>query len=74
MAKKVKGMKPIWYFVGLILMIMGGVIALSGLYYIFYPSQSATVMQELHPNLWWGGIMFTAGFIFFWRNRRVRLE
>lgn len=74
MSKKTKGMKTIWYFVALILVIMGGMIVLSGVYYIFYPSQSSTVLQELHPNLWWGGIMLIAGLIFLWRNRHTRVE
>src|SRR4030043_83809 len=37
MAKEIKKMKPIWYFVGLILFIMGGIVLLTGTYQFFSP-------------------------------------
>ena len=54
-------MKPIWYFVGLILLVMGGLVLCSGLYQIIYPPLVKTVLAETHPNIWWGSIMVIFG-------------
>ena len=54
-------MKSIWYFVGLILLVMGGIILLSGIGLLIYPPETKTVLSEIHPNLWWGGIMCVFG-------------
>lgn len=69
-----KGMKPIWHFVGLILLSMGGIIILSGIWYLFKPSHSTTVLQELHPDLWWGTIMVLVGLFFLWKNKNVTVK
>lgn len=61
--------KPIWYFVGLILMIMGGIIFITGLYFLFNPSEIKTVLAETHPNIWWGGFMILFGGILYWKVR-----
>ena len=53
----------IWFFVGLMLTILGTIITGTGLYYLFAP-QSATVLHQLNPNLWWGLIMLGAGLAF----------
>jgi len=66
-----KGMKPIWFFVGIILLLMGIIIFISGLYYLFNPSEINTALTHLHPDIWWGGLMVVAGFIFIWTNRNV---
>jgi hypothetical protein len=58
-------MKSIWYFVGLMLLAMGAVVFVSGVYYYFFPDQSATVLKELHPDIWWGAVIIIAGAIFF---------
>jgi len=55
-------MKPIWYFVGLILMSMGAVVLLAGLNRLFPLS--------IHPDVWWGAIMIFAGGVFFFFNRK----
>jgi len=67
--KQTAEMKPIWYFVGWILTIMGGIIFLTGIYYLISPASSHTVLANLHPNVWWGAIMLVAGIIFLWTNR-----
>jgi len=55
MADETSQMKPIWHFVGLILLVMGGVILLTGLY-IFFVRPIGPVMVELlrNPGLWLG--------------------
>jgi len=67
-----KKMKPIWYFVGLILLAMGGVVFLSGLYTLIFRVQHKTALAELHPDLWWGAIMVIVGIIFFLKNKTGR--
>ncbi|MEG8947312.1 hypothetical protein [Rosettibacter firmus] len=66
----VKGMKPIWYFVGLILLIMGGIIFLTGIYYLINPSARVTVLSEIHPNIWWGAVMLIFGSIMYFKFKK----
>jgi divalent metal cation (Fe/Co/Zn/Cd) transporter len=65
-----KKLKSIWYFVGLILMAMGLVIFATGLHAIFTHQQIHTVLANLHPDLWWGGLMVVVGAVFFLLNRK----
>ena len=67
-------MKPIWYFVGLILTIMGSIILLSGIYSLIYPSASKVVLSDLHPDLWWGAVMLVVGIIYIVKNRKIKIE
>jgi hypothetical protein len=63
-------MKPIWYFVGLILLVIGGLILISGIYQLVYPPSKTTVLSELHPNLWWGSLMVVFGGGMFLKTRK----
>jgi FtsH-binding integral membrane protein len=63
-------MKPIWYFVGLILLVIGGLVFLSGLYQLINPPTATTVLAELHPNLWWGVIMIVFGGVMYLKTRK----
>ena len=74
MAQESKKMKPIWYFVGLMLVIMGGIILITGLYYLFFPVQTNTVLAELHPDIWWGGGMLIVGIVFLILNKKASVE
>lgn len=67
-------MKPIWYFVGLILLIMGALIFLTGIYSLVYPPQSQVVLGEKHPDIWWGALMVIVGLIYVLKNRKVKIE
>lgn len=51
---------PIWFFVGLILLTYGVIIAISGL----VGSDRPTVMGETRPAIWWGALMTVAGGVF----------
>lgn len=62
-------MKPIWFFVGLILVIMGIIIFVSGIYLFFNPPQYKTVLFEIYPNIWWGAIMILLGLIMYLNTR-----
>ncbi len=71
MEKEPKKMKPIWYFVGWMLLVIGGIIMLTGIYYFISPAKTQTVLYELHPNIWWGGIMVLVGLLFFLVSRKT---
>ena len=55
------GMKPIWYFVGLMLLVMGGLIFVAGIYQFLNPPPVPTVLAETHPGIWWGAFMALVG-------------
>ncbi len=63
-------MKPIWYFVGLFLFVVGVIITLTGVYYYFVPSEEHTVLENLHPSLWWGCVITVSGAVFYFANRK----
>jgi hypothetical protein len=56
-------MKPIWYFVGWILMAMGAVITAAGAYDYLHPERLKTILAGLHPSLWWGIFMMACGLV-----------
>ncbi|HTR81057.1 MAG TPA: hypothetical protein VMM58_05445 [Bacteroidota bacterium] len=63
-------MKPIWYFVGLILVIMGALIMLTGIYHIIYPPEVKKIMGDIHPDIWWGAIMTAFGLTMYLKTRK----
>lgn len=65
-------MKSIWYFVGLILVVMGLIVLLAGFMLYFNPPAKITVLASTHPNFWWGGIMVAFGGLFILKNKKVR--
>ncbi len=68
-------MRPIWFFVGLILIVMGAVVLAAGLYGLLVrPLGPPKVLASLHPDLWWGGFMVVVGAVFLVFNRRARVE
>lgn len=74
MSEEIKKMRPIWYFVGLMLLSMGAIVTLTGLYYYFNPPDVKTVLADLHPSLWWGMVMVAAGVIFLLFNRTAKVK
>jgi len=64
-----KPMKPIWFFVGLMLIVMGGLVLAAGIMELFRPI-GRTTLSLLRPNLWWGGLMIVCGIFFFVKNRQ----
>jgi len=66
-------MRPIWYFVGLILMTMGVIIFLNGLYLYANPPAVKTVLAETHPAIWWGLVMTAFGLVLFLRTGKQRV-
>jgi hypothetical protein len=51
---------PIWFFVGLILLIYGLIIVASG----FLSAPRPTVLAHTRPALWWGAVTTAAGVLF----------
>ena len=62
-------MRSIWYFVGLLLTIMGGIITVSAIYSLISPPVQPKVFSHLHPDLWWGIVMLIFGLLFAVLNR-----
>jgi divalent metal cation (Fe/Co/Zn/Cd) transporter len=63
-------MRPIWFFVSLILLVMGGIILLSGLYNLINPPAVKTVLANTHPDIWWGGVMIIFGGLMYLKTRK----
>jgi predicted membrane channel-forming protein YqfA (hemolysin III family) len=72
MEKVTKEMKPIWYFVGLMLSTMGVVVLTAGIANYLSPPARDTVLSRLHPEFWWGLVMIAVGLIFFFMNRHPK--
>jgi hypothetical protein len=53
---------PVWFFVGLLLLIYGILIFASGLAELSHPPD--TVLAELHAPVWWGGLLIVLGGIY----------
>lgn len=73
---KTGDMLSIWFFVGLMLTVLGVIVTLTGVYYIFSP-QHDTKLAELNPNLWWGAIILAAGLIFLvpsWKRHKAEKQ
>ncbi len=53
------GMIPVWFFVGVILLIYGVVILATGLYELWNPP--SIVLANLHAAIWWGALLVAIG-------------
>ena len=61
---------PVWFFVGLLLLIYGALIFCSGLGE--WQNPPPTVLANLHAPVWWGGFMVALGiaYVVMFRPRR----
>jgi len=64
-------MKPIWYFVGILLLVFGALILGAGIIGLMSDQLPPTALANLHPRVWWGGIMTVAGILFLFFNRKT---
>jgi len=55
-------MIPVWFFVGVILLIYGVLILATGLHEFSHPP--ATVLANLHPAVWWGALLTIVGAVY----------
>jgi len=65
-------MKSIWFFVGLTLTIMGGLIVIAGIVDYISPPARVTLLASAHPALWWGVVMIVFGGIFILREPKAK--
>jgi len=64
-------MRPIWYFVGWMLLVVGLMVVVSGLINLVSPPERQTVLAHLHTNLWWGAVITAGGAILLFANRHA---
>ncbi len=69
MDSKEKGMRSIWYFVGLIMFAIGLVELAAGIYDLYYPSAENIKLAHLHANIWWGVLILLTGLIYILKNK-----
>ncbi len=60
---------PIWFFIGLALVVNGALILGSGIYELVSPPEHRVVLYELHANLWWGALLLIVGAVYCIRFR-----
>jgi len=53
---------PVWFFVGILLLVYGVLIEGSGLSEWSHPPD--TVLANLHAPVWWGGLLIVLGSLF----------
>lgn len=64
---------PVWFFVGIIFVIYGIIILVTGLTELSHPPD--TILSNLHPAVWWGAIITALGALFVvttgpWKSRQ----
>jgi hypothetical protein len=60
-----KGMVPIWFFIGALLLLYGILITGVGLYeYVNPPAHPTVIHAELHAQIWWGAILLILGIFY----------
>ena len=57
----------IWFFIGLSLLVNGGLIFAAGLYDLAHPPQYPPVLFHLHASIWWGGLLLGLGIFYSYR-------
>jgi hypothetical protein len=65
---------PVWFFVGLLLLVYGVMIVISGLIHWNSPP-SGVELTELHAPVWWGSILTVLGSVYcamFWPGKKLR--
>ncbi len=65
-----KGAIPIWYFIGLLLLVYGVIILGAGIYQLSHPPD--TVLSNLHATIWWGALMLVIGVVYVYIHRPGR--
>ncbi|MBN2200554.1 hypothetical protein JW777_01215 [bacterium] len=65
---------PIWFFIGVLLSVYGVLIFVSGVVRWLHPPAVRTVMEHLHPAVWWGLLLSVIGGFYTARYRPGRRE
>lgn len=62
-------MKPIWYFVGWMLTIIGSLVLLAGLINLHADLPGGSVVGYVHPDIWWGALIILLGLFYVIKHR-----
>ena len=54
----------IWFFIGVLLVVYGGMIALYGVFEWATGNYPAVQLAGLHTPVWWGGILLVIGLLY----------
>jgi hypothetical protein len=69
---------PVWFFVGILLLVYGALILATGFYELANPPDNRVVLYDLHANIWWGAVLLILGGLFSWHfspaRERARTE
>jgi len=57
-------MVSIWFFIGIALLVDGGLIFSAGMYELWYPPAHPVVLFSLHAPIWWGALLAVIGAIY----------
>jgi hypothetical protein len=63
---------PVWFFVGVLLLVYGALILATGFYEVANPPDNRVVLYDLHANIWWGAVLLVLGGLFSWRFSPAR--
>ncbi len=66
-------MKPIWFFVGVLLLVNGVFVLFADVFFVFNAPDHVTMFAHLRPGLWWGVLMIAVGGVFLLTNRRKKV-
>ncbi len=69
-----KGMRPIWFFVGCLLTVIGLIVTGTGVYNWVSPPKAGTRLLELHTDLWWGLVILFFGLVLYFAHRNSSVE
>ena len=64
-------MIPVWFFVGVILLIYGVIILGTGIYE--FSSPPPTVLANTHPAVWWGALLTVIGgiYVYLYKPKKI---
>ena len=55
---------PIWFFIGVLLLVYGVMICGYGVYEVATGTLANVQLNELHAPLWWGGVLALLGLFY----------
>ncbi len=70
MSENTVQMKPIWYLVGWVLIVIGVLVLSAGVYYLFVPANYHIELPGMHMSIWWGLVMIAGGILLAFFNRK----
>ena len=69
-----KRMRSIWFFVGLIMLTIGILVFLAGIYELINPTIQDIKLINLHTNIWWGALIAITGLIYIVKNKNKYVD